>query len=387
MEGAVSTRRVILVGTAPADRPHGSMVRYGTLVREALEKQGAAGFQTDELNLSPAQKGLDRWPKPLQTPIRYWRIGAQARQALPDRRDCLLHLLDGSHAYLLGAVRQLSAPLVITVHDLIPALCLRGELPGPRPGPGAAWIIRRTLAGLARADAWVADSTSTRNDLVRLAGVDPGRVQVVHPAVTLNPAAAAPGNGPGTATPYILHVAGNNNFYKNRAGVIEIFAAIRRSVPVRLKLVGAPPDAALLRRIAAAGVRDAVEFLPNVAEPELAALYRGAAFLLFPSTYEGFGWPPLEAMACGCPVICSTAGSLAEVVGETALTAAPDDVAGLAAHGLRLLREPATRLALVDAGFQHVRKFSSENLAAGLVRAYAAAEEAFRRHPAAGSIS
>ncbi len=387
MEGTVSTRRVILVGTSPADRPHGSMVRYGAMVREALVQHAAGRFQVEELNLSPAQGWLERFPKPLQTPVRYWRIGAKARQALPDRRDCLLHLLDGSHAYLLGAVRRLSAPLVITVHDLIPALCLRGELPGARPGPGAAWIIRRTLANLARADAWVADSTRTRNDLVRLAGVDASRVQVVHPAVTINPAVAAPGNGPGTATPYILHVAGNNNFYKNRPGVIEVLAAIRRSEPVRLKLAGAPPDAALLRRIAAAGVGDAVEFLPDVAEAELAELYRAAAFLLFPSTYEGFGWPPLEAMACGCPVICSTAGSLAEIVGEAALTAAPRDVAGLAAHGLRLLRDPAARLTLVEAGFQHVLTFSRENLAAGLVRAYAAAEAAFWRRPTAGRVS
>ena len=373
------SRRVMLVSTAAPDRPHGSMVRYGAMVRAALERH-AAGFGTvEELNLSPPQAWLNRFPAGWREPIRYARIAANARRLLPAQGDGILHLLDGSHAYLLGAVRQLSGPLVVTVHDLIPALCLRGELAGERPGRGAAWIVHRTLADLARADAWVADSANTRSNLVRLVGMDSNRVRVVHPAVSVGAGRAAAGGNSGNASPYILHVAGNNNFYKNRPGVIEVFAVIRRSVPVKLKLVGPPPDAVLRQAIVRTGTAAAIEFLSDMPEAGLAAMYRGAAFLLFPSTYEGFGWPPLEAMAFGCPVVCSTAGSLAEVVGGAALTAAPDDVSGLAAHGMEILLNPATRQRLVAAGYDHARKFSLAALATGLVQAYQAAEEVFRQ--------
>ena len=373
--------RIILLHTTPTDRPNGSMVRYGNMLRAALT-QGGGGLSVEELNLSPRQAWLERLPAVFQTPVRYSGIALRARRVLPDEKTGILHLLDGSHAYLLGAVRRLPGPLVITVHDMIPALCLRGELRGDRPGPGAAWIIRRTLTNLARADAWVADSTNTRDDLIRLAGVDSRRVQVVHPAVTLHTQPPSSGKVSGAAAPYILHVAGNNNFYKNRTGVIAVLAAIRRSVPVRLKLVGAPPDTALRRQIESAGMSAAVDFLPNVSEAELAELYRQAAFLLFPSTYEGFGWPPLEAMACGCPVVGSAAGSLAEIIGAVGLTAAPDDVTGLAGHGLKILKNPAERQLLVEAGFRHVRRFSLEALSAGLLRVYQMADESFRQRTA-----
>ncbi len=355
------------------DRPHGSMVRYGRMVREALERHGGGAFQVEEIHLSPAQAWLNRFPARIREPVRYLCIAVRARRLLPAQKNAVLHLLDGSHAYLLAGIRRLRVPLAVTVHDLIPARCLRGELAGPRPGRAAAWIIRRTLAGLARADAWVADSSSTRADLIRLAGTDARRVDVVHPAVS----AGAENAGPPSPGPYILHVAGNNNFYKNRPGVVAAFEVIRRSVPVKLKLVGPPPDADLRQMIARTGTQDAIEFHTDVAEAELASLYRGAALLLFPSTCEGFGWPPLEAMINGCPVVCSDAGSLPEIVGDAALVAPPGDIQALAGHAIRILRDDDLRRRLVEAGYRQARHFNLETMARGLGDAYRGAAVAF----------
>jgi len=201
-------------------------------------------------------------------------------------------------------------------------------------------------------------------------------VQVVHPAATLRDSVSplAPlASGPA----YILHVAGNNTFYKNRSGVVDVFKIIRQSAAVRLKLVGAPPDAALLHQVEKSGLAAEIDFMSQVSEDELTALYRNAALLLFPSLYEGFGWPPLEAMLQGCPVVCSDAGSLAELVGEAALVATAADHATLANHSLRLLRDPDLRRRLVEAGFRHVRQFTLEAFAAGLVATYRAAETRF----------
>ena len=369
----MNLRRVILLSTAAPDRPHGSMVRYGQMVCAALRRV-APELAVETLDLAPAQARLERLPGRIQTPVRYLAIAARARRLLRQPAG-LLHLLDGSHAYFLQAVRNLRQPLVVTVHDLIPALRLRGELGPARSGPGGDWLVRQTLAGLTRADAWIADSQCSCHDLVRLTGVAASAVQRVHPAIQAAPAAGPA--APSAAGSYILHVAGNNTFYKNRAGVIEIFQIIRQTERVNLKMAGAPPDAALLRKAETSGVGNAIEFLPDVSEAQLAELYRGAALLLFPSLYEGFGWPPLEAMGQGCPVVCSDAGSLSEIAGEAALMAPPQDVARFAQHAVQVLQDGGLRRRLVEAGFRRVREFTLEAMGAGIVQAYAAAEAAF----------
>ncbi len=351
------------------------MVRYGRMVREALERHGGGAFQVEEINLAPAQAWLSRFPARVQTPIRYARIALAARRLLRREHNAILHLLDGSHAYLLGVVRRLRSPLVVTVHDLIPLLRLRGELGDFRPGCIGGWLVRRAADNLARADAVAAVSANTRADVIRLAGLPPERVHVVPHAMDLE--AAVPAPGPPASPPYLLHVAGNNTFYKNRQGVVEVFKQVRRSEPVRLVLAGAPPDAALSAKVAASGLASEIEFRPHVTEAELASLYRNAALLLFPSLYEGFGWPPLEAMLQGCPVVCSDAGSLPEVVGSAALTAPPGDIAALAGHAVRLLRDPGLRQRLAEEGLRHVRTFTSEALASRLCAVYHLAAQVF----------
>jgi len=361
--------RIVLVGTAAPDRPDGSMVRYGRMVRAALESFGGDEIEIEELNLAPAQAWLAHFPKRLQTPIRYARIAAAARRLLPPRRGCILHLLDGSHAYLLAAVGVRITPLVCTVHDLIPALRLEGAPGMPPLGRTGAWLTRRILLGLKRADAWVADSGNTQRDLMRLAEAPESRVHVIHPAVGL-PEKSSSGPLASTSRPFILHVAGNNTFYKNRRGVIEIFKGIHKSREISLKMVGAPPDAALLEAARISGVASDIEFLPNVSEATLSALYQKASFLLFPSLYEGFGWPPLEAMAQGCPVICSDAGSLPEVVGDAAWVVPVGDVNAFVEHGVRLLQDSEARERLVAAGRRQAGRFSLEALASGLMAVY-----------------
>ena len=370
-------RRVILMSTVPSDRVHGSMVRYGTMIRTALERHGGPACTVEEVHLSPTLARLRRFPARLREPLRYAAIVRNARKLLPAVRNGILHLLDGSHAYLLAAAGTLHVPMVITVHDLIPALCLRGDIPGPRPGRGAAWITRRAMGNLRRADYLLADSENSRTDAIRLAQISPGQATVVHPAVPDMVAAIDETQATASSPPYILHVAGNNNFYKNRPGVIRAFNEISPDLRVNLKLVGPPPDAAMREELRRTARPEAIEFLPDVSESELVELYRGAALFLFPSLYEGFGWPPLEAMSFGCPVVCSNAGSLAEVAGEAALQAAPDDTAGLAAHCENILRDAALRARLAAAGRAQAARFSYESLAEGLLQVYERAETHF----------
>ena len=371
-----TAQRVVLISTTQPDRPNGSMVRYGTMVREALETH--TDCWVEELNLSPTQAWLDHFPLSLQTPLRYFCIAINARRCLPKQKGGVFHLLDGSHAYFLGAVRSLPLPCVATVHDLIPALCLRGELSGERLGRAAGWIIEQSVRNLTRADVLVTVSENTRSDVLRITDAISARVRTARSAISMLSSADAT-EASDVKIPYVLHVAGNNTFYKNRQGVVDVFKEIHSVVPIQLKMVGAPPDEALLQKVFNSGVGHSVEFCSNVSEAELAALYRNAKLFLFPSFYEGFGWPPLEAMAQGCPVVCSNAGSLKEIAGAAAKMAPPDDIKALAKHSIDILLDDDLRQHCINEGIRHARSFSLDALAEDFMNSYQVADEVFQR--------
>jgi glycosyltransferase involved in cell wall biosynthesis len=155
--------------------------------------------------------------------------------------------------------------------------------------------------------------------------------------------------------------------------VLRIGALVAREMPVRLVLVGPAPTATLRCLAEDLGVAAGVDWRCEVSDADLQDLYRQAAVFLFPSRYEGFGWPPLEAMACGCPVVCSNAASLPEVVGDAALTAAPEDYEQLARYCLDLLRQPDLRADLVRRGFANLERFTLRRFGDQLAAVYAAA--------------
>ena len=358
--------RVVLIDTVAPDRPNGSMLRYGQMVQDALASVPGQSIEVSRLQLAPRQAVLDKWPAKLQTPLRYLWIAWQAFRQLPKQRGVILHLLDGSHAYMLALCPRLRSPLVITVHDLIPLLTVRGELGGKRPGwLGGAWI-GLAAHNLRRADRILAVSGNTARDCNRLAGVREDLADVVHSPV-LNPESVVLA---ANESPYVLHVAGNNTFYKNRIGVVEIFRLVREQESVRLKMVGAPPNKELLARVKALELAEDVDFVSNVTDAELAGYYRNAAVFLFPSLYEGFGWPPLEAMQQGCPVVCSNAGSLPEIVSGAAFVASPDDVGALADYCVRLLRDAEAREQMIARGYKHAAQFNMQAFADGLMQIY-----------------
>ena len=374
----MKTRDPITVGvvaTHPPDDP-GSMRRYGELLCRclALEGGGTGGCRSRMVHVGLAS-GVRR---ALGTRVGTWCNHAwsfaRARAAFARRRVDLWHLVDGSCGYLVPALTR--APVVVTAHDLIPWLQTQGAFPGsPAPSRWGRRLIVQGLRGLARAERIVAVSANTRRDLAR-AGIVPERVDVVYSAVAPEflreePAPDTGAAGP-DAAPRILHV-GNSGFYKNRPAVLRTFAQVARRLgrPVTLQLVGPPETADEREVIRAEAIGDAVSRTGAGPDEALRRHYHGAALLLFPSLYEGFGWPPLEAMACGCPVVCSRAASLPEVVGDAALTAAPDDEDALARHCLDVLLHPEVAQRLRQRGRQRAAEFSVTRMADGLRAVYA----------------
>ncbi len=344
-----------LLHTCPPAVP-GSMSAYASLVNAALETQPCEDLVLRHCFVHAPDTGASMWRHHL------WRL-RHARRTLERAPADLYHLLDGSMAAFVP--RAVRARTVVTVHDVIPMLQARRELPG-RPSRPARWLMQRSLAALSEMAGIAADSTNTSNDLRRLAGTLP-ECRVIPLAVRSFPAEAAGGRTYTPPSRYVLHV-GNNARYKNREGVLDVFGHLQDLTDLELVMAGPPPTDALRRLAAPFGSR--VRFLVDVTDGELAVLYRHAALLLFPSLYEGFGMPVQEAMAAGCPVVCSDTGSLPEVAGGAALTAPADDAAALAAHCRNLLEQEALRSTLRRKGLERAATFTMNRMGAQLLAWY-----------------
>ena len=252
-------------------------------------------------------------------------------------------------AHVLPLIHPL--PSVVTVHDLGYHL-----FPGAHP-PRQRWYLEWSTRFSARAATRViADSRATARDLQKFYRIHENKITVIYPGrdETLRPADPAPIRAKYQLPEnYLLHV-GTIQPRKNLARLIDAVSLLPASVA--LVLAGKPGWLAspIVRQAREANVR-VLEYVPH---EDLAGLYSGAAAFVFPSLYEGFGFPVLEAMACGVPVICSNTSSLPEVVGEAALLVDPQDTAALAQDITRVLTEPDTRAALIQKGFAQIQKFT-----------------------------
>ncbi|GAB4434769.1 MAG: glycosyltransferase family 1 protein [Anaerolineae bacterium] len=259
-------------------------------------------------------------------------------------------------------------PGVVTVHDL----GFR-HFPEAHPTVARLYLDLTTKHSARRARAILADSACTRRDLTAFYGIDAAKVHVVYPGV--DPALAPVHDAAALAEvrehygipgPYLLHV-GSLQPRKNLARLIEAYAAwLPDAAPQRyLVLAGArgwlyDDIFATVRRL---GLEAWVCFPGYVDDAHLAALYSGADAFVFPSLYEGFGFPVLEAMRCRTPVICANTSSLPEVAGEAALLVDPLEVGALTNALRRLTTDAALRAALVAQGEKQAARFTWERAA------------------------
>lgn len=359
-------KRLVWVRTAPPEVP-GSMAAYGDLVRQAAMPL-AAGWEMATCDLFDPRGGSSMWRHHV------WRLRNAAR-VLADHPADLYHWLDGSMAAFIPAAQR--PRTLVTVHDLIPLLQLRGELPG-RPSLPAAWLIRRGVRNLGACAGLCVDSRATRQDLVRCTELGTQAEVIPVPLRPLPPPEAVPGFD--LPARFVLHV-GNNADYKNRTGVLEVFSRLRREPDLHLVMAGPPPD----RRLRAAAARlTRVHFLGPVSDAQLNGLYHRAALFLFPSMYEGYGMPVLEAMAAGCPVVCSTASALAEVAGGAALCAPAAEPGALADHCRALLGDEVLRQRMIDLGQARAAAFDIASMGRSLLKWYDQAHGALEKKESHG---
>lgn len=262
-------------------------------------------------------------------------------------------------------------PTVVTIFDL-------SFLRFPDSFRRANRTYLRTFTPLStrRAQRVITISQHTKRDVIRLLGVPAEQVDVIHcgvdPAFRPRPIEEVQAFRQRRGLPerFILFV-GTLEPRKNVRRLVEAYAQIR-DLGVRLAIVGGKgwlyED--IFASVERLGLRDEVLFAGYVLAEELPLWYNAADLFVFPSLYEGFGLPPLEAMACGTPVISSNAASLPEVIGEAGLMVAPQDVEGLAADMRRVLTDENLRAQLREQGLRQARKFSWEKAARQTVEVY-----------------
>ena len=271
--------------------------------------------------------------------------------------------------YAKGPYR-VRCPLVITIHDLLllslPQYCTLRRWP-------RNWITRRVSARVARrASLILTVSEHTRRDITALFGVSEDKIEVVPNAVgplydpvTDSDAMEACWRRYEVEPPYILYV-GNFKPHKNVESLLRAFACFSTSLREEYQLVlGGQADRWLDERRALAedlGIHHQTRFIGAVAEKDLPALYTGASVFVFPSLYEGFGLPPLEAMACGTAVVASNRSSLPEVVGEAGRLVDPVDVPSLAEAIREVISDDRTRNDMESRGIDRAAAFRTDDI-------------------------
>lgn len=280
--------------------------------------------------------------------------------------------VDVFHSVHLIVPPQRRGVPVLTVHDL-------REFRLPRLYPHLQRFRSARIAMARRARRVIAVSHSTRRDVLELMGLDPDRVRVIHngldPRYRHPPAhqeRAAVRSRLGLTRPYVL-VLGSRD---PRKGMEDALEAFRRADLEGLDLVVAGSlSAEGERRAAAAGLGERLRLPGHLEDEALHALMAGAQAFLFPSLYEGFGLPVLEAMACGTPVVACHTSSLPEVAGDAALLVPPGDPPELARALERVVADGELRRNLIERGFQRCRLFSWERAARETLAVYREAAE------------
>jgi glycosyltransferase involved in cell wall biosynthesis len=239
----------------------------------------------------------------------------------------------------------------------------------PRLFRNAAAIRARKGRLYRRADIVICVSESARQDLMEIYGVEEARTRLVHHGVT-PVAETVDAFHDGDARTYVLYV-GSRSAYKNFFALLRAFAVTESTGSMRLVVAGGGAWSDAERAaIAEQGLENRMVLLPCVDETRLGALYRGAALFVYPSLYEGFGLPPLEAMSAGCPVLVSRTSSLPEICGDAAYYFDPATQGALEEELQRLLGDAALRVAKVDAGRARVGRYTWESAAAGTLAVY-----------------
>lgn len=346
------------------------MLRYGELIYAGLRDQGVQVERT-----SPPVVAGRLGGKPFG-----WRGHFDKYVIFPcllyfkARNVDVVHICDHSYAGNVAFLRGKAN--VVTCHDLLSVRAYLGELPQGTLTRLGNLLQRWNMRGMRLAGEVLCVSENTSVDLGRILGAKTKRSVILNalnypfsPMPRDEARAAIRALGVDPDIPYLLHVGGDV-WYKNRLGVVRIFAKLIEQHPqlsLQMVMAGKPLPGDIRAEIERRAMHERVKELVSIPNESLRALYSGATALLFPSFEEGFGWPIIEAQACGCPVITSNLPPMTDVAGGAAILIDPhqeDEAARIIGAALPAIER------LREAGFKNVERFSVNEMSRGYIHAY-----------------
>ena len=352
----------------------------GTHIRNVLMNLPAAAPEMDLMAVVRAAE-LKEVPPGVQ-PVVYDRGDEERMDDI--RFPAFLRSLkaDVHHVPLNAVPLFMPKPYVVTIHDMASLLFPTAK------GFEQNWKAYRFRRGLLNADQVIAVSKATKRDVQNVMGVPENRVRVIYnapdPAFTVSNVADDLRARDllmeryQVDYPYLLY-AGTIRAQKNIPRLVEAFAVLRGELEthpiykkLRLVIIGdeLSKHPQLRRTVIQSRVENLVRFLGFVPIEMLRAFYKNAAAFVFPSLYEGFGLPPIEAMACGTPVVASNVSSLPEVVGDAAMVVNPENVFDIARGIREILLDEFLRRRCVQLGMQQLRRFSWPQTAEQVAETY-----------------
>jgi len=311
----------------------------------------------------------------------YWRRFVSHPAIARKICDGVNHIIDHNNSYLIRYLDPMRT--VITCHDLIYFRIQDRKINKEFLSPRHA-IRKYTVSGIKKAARIISDSENSKKDLMELFDVPPDKIVVIYPGIrpcfnkiedsnVLDEGRKKLGfNWSNT----ILHV-GENLYYKNIESIFHTLKILLKWGVENIHFVKVGKDFSLEQKnlILKLGIDKYVHNIGNLDDDDLVLVYNLSDVLVFPSLYEGFGWPPLEAMACGTPVVCSNKGSLNEIVGDSAIFIEPHDHEGIAKAILTLIFDPEIRQDRIRQGFENVKRFDWKKTAEAVFQTYREVEK------------
>lgn len=348
--------KILLVGNYPYDGSTSMHIWANALERDLRELGVDVRLiaPTPILGrLKPAANGVGKWLGYIDRYLLFPRaLRAAAAQA------DVVHMCDHGSAMYCSMTN--SKPTVVTCNDMLAVRGAMGELPEMRASRFGRHLQRWICSGLQRATRVACISQATFDDASRILGRS-DHLSVILDALNYPFQPLAPAEAErrlagirGIEKPFLLHVGGGHA-RKNRDGILRVFARVAAQVDLQMVFAGEALTNRLTRLADEMGVSGRVVQIVKPDVSVIEALYNRAAVLIFPSRLEGFGWPPIEAQACGCPVVASDIQPIADVLRDSAALHSLVDEAGMAASVLQLVTDQDHRNGMIQRGFENVR--------------------------------
>jgi glycosyltransferase involved in cell wall biosynthesis len=362
--------RILLIGNYALDNQE-SMLRFAALMERELKARGhTVRLMQPQAHLAKATGGVGKWLGYLDKLVLF---PFALKHAL--REFDVVHICDHSNAFYTKYLANI--PNVVTCHDVLAIRSALGEIPQNTVSSTGRMLQRMILNGLRLAQYVVCVSSISREEMLRVTGRHRESSEVVHLSLSYPYSPMAPEQalerldalGYDARLPFFLHVGGAT-WYKNRMGLLEIFNHLQQKLgpePARLLLVGGSLEPELAAYIARSGLEGKVTLLQGLSNEDLRAVYSLAEALIFPSLQEGFGWPVLEAQACGCPVFATGREPMTEIGGDAAIYFDPEDTTAAASI---ITESLPGRAEIRRKGLANLSRFTVSQMVDGYERAY-----------------